>query len=156
MLAGLRLDYLSNHREMLPILKLWFETEWASYYGPEGPGDAQTDLATYANGTNLPVGVVAFLNDKVCGIAVLKSESIRSHSHLGPWAAAAMVHRDHRGRGIGTALIRAVEDEAKRRGYKQIYCGTSTAARLLERAGWRLMEQVLHDGENVAIYAKVL
>jgi GNAT superfamily N-acetyltransferase len=154
--AKLRLDYLSNHPEVLPILKEWFETEWASYYGPEGRGDAQTDLATYANGTNLPVGVVAFLNNEICGIAVLKSESIKSHSQLSPWAAAAMVHRNHRGRGIGTELIRAVEDEAKRHGYKEIYCGTSTATRLLERAGWRLMEQVLYDGENVSIYAKAL
>jgi GNAT superfamily N-acetyltransferase len=154
--ARLRIDYLSNHPEVLPILKEWFETEWAAYYGPGGRGDAQGDLATYANGTKLPVGVVAFLNNDVCGIAVLKAESIKTHSHLSPWAAAAMVHPGHRGRGIGAELIRAVEDEAKRHGYKHIYCGTSTATHLLERRGWRLIERVPYDGENVSIYAKAL
>jgi GNAT superfamily N-acetyltransferase len=154
--AALRIEYLSDHPEVLPILKEWFESEWASYYGPGGRGNAQRDLAAYANGTKLPVGVVAFLNNEICGVAALKSESINTHSHLSPWVGAAMVQRDHRGMGIGTELIRALEQEAKRRGYDQIYCGTSTATHLLERRGWRLMEQVEYDGDNVSIYAKAL
>lgn len=156
MAAKLRVEYLSDHPEVLPTVKAWFETEWASYYGPGGRGNAQRDLTAYANGTGLPVGVVAFLNDEICGVAALKSESIGTHSHLSPWATAAMVQRDHRGRGIGTELIRALEQEAKRRGYTQIYCGTSTATHLLERRGWRLMEKVVYDGDNVSIYTKAL
>jgi GNAT superfamily N-acetyltransferase len=154
--AKLRIEYLSNHPEVLPVLKQWFETEWASYYGLGGRGDAQRDLAAYANGTRLPVGVVAFLDNEICGVAALKSESISTHSHLSPWAAAAMVNPAHRGRGIGTELIRALEEEAKRQGYCDIYCGTSTATHLLERRGWRLMEQVEYDGANLSIYAKAL
>jgi GNAT superfamily N-acetyltransferase len=151
-----RIEYLSDHPAVLPTLKQWFETEWPSYYGPGGRGNAERDLKTYANGNTLPVGVVAFLNNEIAGVAALKSESIGTHSHLTPWAAAAMVRRDHRGRGIGTELIRALEQEAKRRGYEQIYCGTSTAMHVLESLGWRLMEQVVYDGDNVSIYAKAL
>jgi GNAT superfamily N-acetyltransferase len=154
--AKLRIEYLSDHLEVLPTLKDWFEIEWASYYGPGGGGNAQRDLMAYANGVELPVGVVAFLNDEICGVAALKSESIGTHSHLSPWAAATLVRRDHRGRGIGSELIRMLEQEAKRRAYDQIYCGTSTATRLLERRGWRLMERVVYDGDNVSIYAKTL
>jgi GNAT superfamily N-acetyltransferase len=154
--AKRRIDYLSSHPEVLPILKEWFETEWPSYYGPEGRGDAQADLAAYANGATLPVGLIALSNGDVCGIAVLKPESIETHPHLSPWVAAALVHPDHRRRGIGTELIQAVADEAKRHGYERIYCGTSTATRLLERVGWRLMAQVLYDGENISIYSKAL
>lgn len=154
--AKLRIEYLSDHPEVVPTLKEWFETEWASYYGPGGRGNAQHDLTAYANGTKLPVGVVAFLDNEICGVAALKSESISTHSHLSPWAAAAMVRREHRGKGIGTELIRALEQEAKQRGYNQIHCGTSTAMHLLDRRGWRLMEQVVYDGDNVSIYAKAL
>jgi GNAT superfamily N-acetyltransferase len=154
--SKLRIEYLSDHTEVLPTLKAWFEDEWATYYGPGGRGDAQRDLTEYANDTGLPVGMVAVLNNEVCGVAALKSESISTHSHLGPWVAAAMVERTHRGKGIGTELIRALEKEAKRRGYRQIYCGTSTATHLLERRGWQLMEQVAYDGDNVSIYAKAL
>jgi len=41
-------------------------------------------------------------------------------------------------------------------GYDRIYCGTSTANRILERRDWQLMEQVKYDGEDVSIYQKAL
>jgi hypothetical protein len=64
--AKLRTEYLSDHPQVLPTLKEWFATEWASHYGRGGPGNAQ------------------------------HSESISTHPHLSSWAAAAMVQRDHR------------------------------------------------------------
>lgn len=152
----LRIEHLADHPEVLPVLKEWFETEWASYYGPGGPGDARGDLLAYANRTELPVGLVAFFEDELCGVAALKSESIATHLHLGPWAAAGLVNRSYRRRGIGTELIRALEEVARSLGYSRIYCGTSTANRILEHLGWQFMEQVKYDGEDVSIYQKAL
>ena len=156
MAGNLRIEHLADHPEVLPTLKKWFEAEWESYYGPSGPADAQSDLSAYANRAGLPVGVVAFLGNELCGIAVLKAESITSHSYLCPWAAAALVMPDYRGKGVGTQLLCAVEELAKCLGYGRIYCGTNTAIRLLERRGWRFMEQGEANGENVSIYEKAL
>jgi GNAT superfamily N-acetyltransferase len=152
----LRVEYLADHPEVIPILKEWFETEWESYYGPAGPGDAYSDLLAYANRDELPVGVVAFLEDEVRGVAALKSESITTHSHLGPWAAAGLVSPLYRRRGIGTELVRAIEQIAKNLGYARIYCGTFTANRILERRGWQFMQRVKYNGEHVSIYQKAL
>jgi len=154
--SRIQVEYLADHPEVLPILKEWFETEWESYYGPGGPGDAQSDLLAYANRGELPIGVVAFFEDELCGVAALKSESISTHSHLGPWVAAGLVCPSHRRRGIGTELVRALEHVARELGYDRIYCGTSTANRILERRDWQLMEQVKYDGEDVSIYQKAL
>lgn len=156
MIGRLRIERLVDHPEVLPILKEWFETEWESYYGPGGPGDAESDLAAYANWDGLPIAVVAFLENELCGVAALKAESITTHSHLGPWAAAGLVRPLYRGRGIGTELIRALEGIARNLGYARIYCGTNTAKGLLERQGWQLMDQVKYNGEDVSIYQKVL
>lgn len=41
---------------------------------------------------------------------------------------------------------------AKLMGFKAVYCGTSTAASLLERAGWQLQEAVIHAGKPLGIY----
>ena len=152
----LRIEHLVDHPEVLPILKEWFETEWESYYGPGGPGDAQSDLAAYANWGGLPIGVVAFFENELCGIAALKAESITTHSHLSPWAAAGLVKPLYRRKGIGTELLRAVEEIARDLGYARIYCGTSTAKRLLLRRSWQFMEQVRYNGEDVSIYEKAL
>jgi GNAT superfamily N-acetyltransferase len=111
---------------------------------------------SYANRGELPVGVVAFYENEVCGVAALRSESIATHTHLGPWAAAGLVSPLYRRRGIGTALVRALEEVARSRGYSRIYCGTSIANRLLERRSWQLIERVKYDGEDVSIYQKAL
>ena len=89
-------------------------------------------------------------------MAALKPDSICTHTHLSPWAAAGFVRPDLRGRGIGGQLVRALERQAKAMGFGQIYCGTSAAESLLQRSGWHLLERVTHEGEILGIYAKAL
>lgn len=154
--TDLYIEPLALHREVLPILRAWFESEWPTYYGVGGRGNAQRDLEAYANQSGLPFGVVAFRDGSVCGVAVLKAESIATHAHLSPWAAGGVVRRDLRGQGIGEQLVLALEREAKAMGFRRIYCGTKTAESLLRRAGWQLLERVDHDGEVLGIYEKAL
>lgn len=156
MTTDLRIDPLALHPEVLPELQRWFELEWPSYYEAGGRGSAQQDLQAYANLDGLPYGVAAFRGGSLCGVAALKAESIASHAHLSPWAAAGLVRRDLRGQGIGEQLVLALERRAESMGFDRIYCGTSTAERLLRRIGWRLLERVEHDGELLSIYEKAL
>lgn len=156
MVAALRISYLADHPEALPVLKKWFETEWADYYGPPGPGDAQQDLIAYSSRETLPVGLVAFYEGQLCGVAALKPDSISTHTHLSPWAAAGLVAPGVRRKGIGVRLVGALEDVARGLGYSTIYCGTSTAVSLLTRRGWQFMERVGYNGEDVSIYQKAL
>lgn len=155
-MTALRIAPLSEHRETLPVLERWFEAEWPDYYGPGGRGDAAQDLAACCSRERLPVGLVAFWDGELCGIAALKAESIATHRHLCPWAAAGLVAQRFRRRGIGASLVGAVEDVARALGYSTIYCATSTAARLLQRNGWELMERVAYEGEDLSICRKAL
>ena len=86
-----RIEPLADHPEAIPILKEWFESEWGSYYGPSGQGDAQRDLLAYANLGALPFGAVALDEHELCGVAALRAESIATHTHLTPWAVAGLV-----------------------------------------------------------------
>ena len=152
----IRIARLAAHPEALPLLAAWFKAEWPAWYGLGGPGNAEHDLADFANGTSLPLGVVAFRGDVLCGVAALKASSIPSHAHLSPWAAAGRVEPSLRQQGIGAVLLAALEVEAAALGHPFIYCGTRTAASLLERSGWSLLETVLHDGQALGIYRKAL
>lgn len=156
MSAKLLIRHLAGHPEALPVLKQWFETEWVEYYGPAGPGDAEQDLIAYSSREKLPVGLVAFCEGQLCGIAALKPESISTYKHLYPWAAAGFVVPRFRRRGIGASLVSALEDVARDLGYSTIYCGTSTAIGLLKRNKWQFMERVTYNGEDVSIYQKAL
>ena len=151
-----RIELLADHPEAIPLLTEWFESEWGSYYGPSGPGDAQRDLLAYANRGGVPFGLVALEADELCGVAALRAESIATHAHLSPWAVAGLVRPSLRRQGIGTALLRALEDTARGLGYSYIYCATSSARHLLERRGWQVREQVTDNDAAVYIYQKAL
>lgn len=143
---------LAECPEQMAELRAWFESEWADYYGPDGPGDAARDLAEFAREEGVPLGLVAVRGDELCGIAVLKPDSIPSLAHLRPWAGAGLVKPDLRRQGIGALLLRGLRKEARRQGYTRIYSATATAETLLQRLGWRKIDSVPHDGTVLAIY----
>ncbi|MCC7437925.1 MAG: GNAT family N-acetyltransferase [Armatimonadetes bacterium] len=152
----LQIAPLASHPEVLLELRQWFESEWPEYYGEDGPGNAEADLAAFSGTGRLPVGIVAFQEGELCGVAVLKSESIASHRHLSPWAAAGLVKGAKRGKGIGAELLHALEQEARRLGFNSIYCATATSESLLQRGGWELLERIEHQGEQLGVYQKQL
>lgn len=77
----LQIELLADHPEAIPVLKSWFECEWA------------------------PFGLVALSGDEVCGTAALKKESVTTHTHLTPWLAALLVGTGFRRRGVGEQFI---------------------------------------------------
>lgn len=147
---------LSSHIGLVPVVGRWFEEEWPSYYGPGARASAAADALSYAQCPGLPRGFVAFAAGEPCGFAALKSESFPTHPHLTPWAGAAYVLPALRRRGIGGALLCAVEAHAAASGYAHVYCATGTSGSLLQRGGWRLLEKVMHEGQDVGVYEKAL
>ncbi|MCF8167501.1 MAG: GNAT family N-acetyltransferase [Rhodoferax sp.] len=144
---------LSRHRALVPVVAQWFVAEWPAWYGVGGPGNIADDLNQFAQSEHqLPLGLVAFENEVPVGAAALKSESIPSHAHLGPWAAAGYVLPQCRGRGIGAVLLHGLVVKARELGYAHIYCGTSTSESLLVRAGWQWLEHTSMQGKPLAIF----
>ena len=144
---------LSGHSGLVPLIVSWLETEWPGWYGAAGEGNARHDVLMYSSaGDSIPLGLVAFCDDTPCGFGALKNDPIPADSRLGPWVGAGYVKPDLRGRGIGSLLLRALVQEARRLGFPHVYCGTSSAMTLLAREGWDLLEVVPHQGAQVAVF----
>ncbi len=124
------------------------------YYGPDGPGDAEKDLHESCNRDDLPVALVALDNDgTVLGTAALKRESVGSELGLGPWLAAFYVPIEHRKRGIGSALVEAIENKARNFGFESIFVSTDAAENIIRRRGWTLLEKPAESLRGpVAVY----
>jgi len=138
-MLDIRMVLLADAPDLVPKLTDWFLDAWAPYYGPSGPGDAEADLMGCCNRDHLPIAVIA--RDEqggLLGTAALKRESVGSELGVGPWLAAFLVGKDHRGKGIGTALVGAIEEHATRLGFETIYTSTDAAENILIRRGWRM------------------
>jgi len=151
----IRIVHLVEVPEVAPTLVRWFIEEWRPWYGPGGLGDAPGDLAACRSRDVLPICLVALNREgEVLGTAALKSESVGSEIGVGPWLAAVLVGTDHQDKGVGTALVKAIEEEAARLGFESIYTSTDTAARILERRGWQAFGTAQSIRGEVAIYRR--
>ncbi|MFZ4533719.1 MAG: GNAT family N-acetyltransferase [Alsobacter sp.] len=80
----------------------------------------------------------AAVDGRLVGTAQLGVDQKPNQSHRAD-VKKVLVHRDARGRGVGTALMRAIEAEAQRRGLILLVLDTATgseAERLYQRGGW--------------------
>ena len=146
---------LARHTEWLPLLVRWMVDEWPQWYGAGRRGNAEVDLRSFtACESALPIGLIAFHDQTPVGMAALKAQSLTSHAHLGPWAAAGLVVPAWRGQGIGAQLLEALVAQARQLGHAQIYCATATAASLLRRGHWSQREVAAHEGDSLAIFAQ--
>ena len=146
---------LTHYRHLVPLLSSWFVDEWPEWYGPGGRGNAVADLTGFATSeSKLPVGFIALDKESPVGVMALKAESLPTHRHLCPWAAAGLVLASHRGRGIGAQLLEVLVQQASALGYPRVYCGTATSVSLLRRSGWSELETIKHEGEAVVIFFK--
>lgn len=120
------------------ILERWFIEAWGPWYGPGGAGDAKADLAACRSRDAIPICLLALDGDgELLATATLKADSVGGEPGMGPWLAAVLVAEPYQGKGIGTALVKAIEAEAVRMDYSQIYSSTDSAGRILERCGWQ-------------------
>jgi len=148
---------LAERPQVIPVLERWFVSEWAPWYGPTGPGDAVRDLTACLNRDELPMAWVALdETGSPIGTAALRMDSVGSETGLGPWLAALLVDEGYRGRGVGTALIAAVEDGAAGLGYPSLYVSTDTAMSLVEHRGWRAVGTTETLRGDATIYSKKL
>lgn len=90
------------------------------------------------------------------GTAALKAAFTPEFARLTPWASAGWVTPSLRRQGLGALLVRALEAEARRLGFAQIYCATAAAVTLLQREGWTQKAQTVHDGAAIRIFQRVL
>ena len=151
--SALTVRPLAQHPELLPLLAEWFVSEWPNWYGPGGRGNVKEDLAAFAaSEATLPIGMVVFEGQVPIGAGALKAQSIPSHSHLSPWAAAGYVLPSRRGRGVGAVLLQGLVGKAQALGYEYVYCGTSTAESLLTRTGWLPLETITLEGKPLTVF----
>lgn len=116
--------HLFKHPRHLPLVAGWIYHEfWA---GKPGYSVALfEDLLRQADDPGrIPLSLLALDEGRPAGTVNLIHCDSQRRPDLHPWLAALVVPPGARGRGIGSALVRAVASEARRLGFNEVFLGT--------------------------------
>ncbi len=100
--------------------------------------------------------LVAHVDGNVAGTVLLVPEELDAAHDLTPWLAGLVVAEAHRGNGIGSALVSAVEHHAAASGVETLYLYSWDARRFYAARGWIEMETFIQDGSPMALMSRHL
>jgi GNAT superfamily N-acetyltransferase len=147
----MRIEYLADHPEFVPVLANWHHQEWA-YLRPGDTLEARTErLRGECGHEEIPTVFIALANGALLGSAMLLHHDMDTRMDLTPWLAGVFVAPDHRQRGIGSALVKRVVECAKSLGVKRLYLYTPSAERLYSQLGWSFLERTNYQGADVVV-----
>ena len=146
---------LVDHIEHLPLLAEWNFRFWGPVTGRSLEGYVAR-LTGYLARDSLPTVLVALADGQPAGTACVNFDDMSSRRELTPWLANQYVVPANRGRGIGSALVRAAEHAARGAGHQRLHLYTPDQERLYAALGWRTLARCRYDGEDVAVMARDL
>ena len=113
-------------------------------------------LRTLLAGDGFETALVARIGDVSVGTCLLVRHELEPAHDLTPWLAGLVVDRDHRKRGIGSALVAAIEAHAASIGVVKLYLYTWEARDFYARLGWVVVEPLDQDGHPMLLMAREL
>ncbi len=87
-------------------------------------------------------------------MVALKTRDLESRPNLGPWLAGLYVEEMRRNRGVGTALVGAVEMAAIKLRITKLYLYTPGQELFYSRIGWKIREHTEWNGHPVTVMEK--
>ena len=144
---------LKDKPEHLLPLAQWHHAEW-SYLNPLRSFDQRVqEMQEDLQGKVIPTTFVAEDAGELLGSACILADDMSSHPELTPWLASVYVNEIHRGKGIGSTLVKRVMQHAQENCVKRLYLYTPDQEQMYARLGWQLFSREPYNGTPVTIMA---
>jgi predicted N-acetyltransferase YhbS len=140
----------------VPTIAAWHWAEWG-HTDPGGSLERWTAGLRGRVGRHvIPTILVAFAGAEPVGSVALVEYDMSIWRQYSPWLSGMYVVAEHRGRGIGSALLAACEEEAALLGVETLYLYTHSAEDFYRRYEWNVVARDAYGAETVAIMSKPL
>ena len=113
-------------------------------------------MELFASDQGRGVALVAKADGEPIGTCLLVESEIEPNHDVSPWLAGLFVVPERRRKGAGAVLVRAIEDQARQRGFSRLYLYTSDAVGFYERLGWEVLDRTNWKGFDTALMVRDL
>ena len=102
----------------------------------------------------LPVVLIAMVNGEYVGTgSLIVDDELPNATEPGPWIAAVLVQSEHRGCGVGTALVKELVHRAHVGGIATVYLYTESTVEWYEAMGWTSLRTTQLSDHEVTVMA---
>lgn len=104
------------------------------------------------------IGLIAECDGRPAGLCLFVREEVDPNPRpdLTPWLSALYVAPEFRGRGLGAALVKAIEDHARAVGTRTLHLYTTEAEAFYAKVGWSVRDRFTQNGEAFTLMARQL
>lgn len=150
----MHIDYLADHPHLIPELAVLHFAQWGHYRPAQSLEERTRKLEAACGRGGVPSVVVALEGGALCGSAMLIANDMDTRPDLTPWLAGVYVVEACRGKGVASALVARIEDEAALVGVERLYLYTPDAMDLYAGLGWIAEERCEYLSQAVTIMSK--
>lgn len=152
----MKIEYLADHEDVIPIISDWFYREWSYLYPERTKDDFRRFISERVNKDKVPLTLVAFEGEELVGTVCLKTHDMDTKTELSPWLAGLYVKESWRKKGVGSALVKAIEQKAIELGINLLFLYTPESENFYYNLGWRVKEKTNYHKVPVTIMEKRL
>jgi predicted N-acetyltransferase YhbS len=131
---------LFKYPQHISLVARWIYDEFWADKNVHTPVSLEKLLRLAIAPSAIPVSLLALEDERPVATINLIENDDETRPHLRPWLAALFVDSERRGRGIGSLLVRNLQDRAAAMGIDAMYLGTDNPG-FYARLGAAVYEQ---------------
>jgi GNAT superfamily N-acetyltransferase len=150
------ITYLADYPQYLSVVAGWIFDEWGWEMPRSTMGSIQAEFSVHLNCDRIPLTMLALVETQPVGTASISLHDMDTRMDLTPWLAAVYVLPEFRGQGIGSQLVRVIEEVATRLQLERLYLFTPDREAFYARLGWSVLETIEYRHHSNVIMTKSL
>ena len=148
----MRLEYLADHKEFIPIIADWFHEEWGKLNPNRKKDDIILMIEQHLHKNTLPIIFIGLDDSQtLVGTVLLRREEMENFKNLSPWLSSLYVPADKRRQGIGAFLVWSLLEKAKEFKFEEIYLFTEKSEDWYKDLDWVFFKKAIHRTYPVTI-----
>lgn len=149
-MSRLEISFLADRPEALATVSQWVHGEWGHKF--------HVSLKQMENGfrgrlhrDRIPFTLVGEVDGKPVATSTVVSCDLPARNDLYPWLAAVFVDPACRGRGYGSALVRAACNHVATLGCDELFLYTESAPGFHQTLSWTTLETRTYLGDEITV-----